>query len=213
MTKNPQVVLTGGPGGGKTTFLQELRIIDPLRERFILVPEAATLLIGAGHLPGTKEFQLAVVRLQLALEQNCSDLARPGQVLICDRSVVDSLAYWLLLGGSEEEFFEQIGLSKEDIFSRYAGAIHFRTAARDADRHYLQILEGARVETPEQALEIDLMCEEVWRGCPNFFIVENERGGWQDKAERAKELLLGGMREWRPADFTGKTPSEGDGFS
>lgn len=195
MTDIPQVVLTGGPGGGKTTFLRELRGMDPERERFILVPEAATLLIGAGHLPGTKEFQLAVVRLQLALEQNCSDLAHPGQVLICDRSVVDSLAYWRLLGGSEDEFFERIGLSRDEVYARYTGAIHLRTAALGAHEFYVRIRAGARMETQEEAAEIDFMCGQVWRAHPGYQLVDNGSEGWKEKIDNAnralKALVLG----------------------
>jgi len=185
----PRIVLTGGPGGGKTTFLRDLRSADPDRQKYVLVPEAATLLIGAGHLPGTKEFQLAVVRLQLALEQTCSDLVRPGQVLVCDRSTVDSLAYWFLLGGSEEEFFLRIGLSKEAIYGRYDGALHLRTAARGAEKRYIRLQEGARMETPEEAAEIDALCAQVWSPHPGYRLIENLGDGWEKKSQRAKEAL------------------------
>ena len=185
----PRIVLTGGPGGGKTTFQRDLRRVDPDRERYILVPEAATLLIGAGHLPGTKEFQLAVVRLQLALEQTCSNLARPGQVQVCDRSTVDSLAYWFLLGGSEKEFFDRIGLSKEAIYGRYDGALHLRTAALGAEKRYVRLQEGARMETSEEAAEIDALCAQVWSPHPGYRLVENVGEKWEAKSRQAKKTL------------------------
>ena len=151
MTRIPRIVLTGGPGGGKTTLLHDLRREDPEVERWVLVPEAATILIQAGHRPGSREFQLAVVKVQLALEKACALPARPGQVLVCDRSTVDSLAYWLDIGGTEEEFFEETGLTCEEHYGRYAGAIHLQTAAIGAPEHYQQLSDGARMEDPEMA--------------------------------------------------------------
>lgn len=185
-----RIVLTGGPGGGKTTFLNELRQSDPNTDRFILVPEAATLLIRAGHRPGTTAFQLAVVHLQLALEASCSLPARPGQVLVCDRGTVDSLAYWRLLGAQDGDFHSQTGLDPVSHLSRYFGAVHFRTAALGAEESYRRIEElGARVESPEEAIRVDSACERVWSGHPRFEIVENGNGGWAEKSRAAAVCL------------------------
>jgi hypothetical protein len=41
-------VLTGGPGGGKSALMAELRAADPFAARWLLVPEAAPLLFQAG---------------------------------------------------------------------------------------------------------------------------------------------------------------------
>lgn len=48
MTNNPRIVLTGGPCGGKTSLLRELREADPYGERWLFVPEAAPLLFQSG---------------------------------------------------------------------------------------------------------------------------------------------------------------------
>jgi len=185
----PKIVLTGGPGGGKTTFLAELRARDPRIQRYILVPEAATLLIQAGHRPGSKEFQLAVVEIQIALESGCALPAKPGQILVCDRSTVDSLAYWLLLGGVEEEFYDRTGLDRENHLNQYSGVIHLRTAALGAPRHYLRLGDGARVETTEEAAEVDALCATVWERHPRYSIVENNGKGWIEKSREVLQRL------------------------
>ncbi len=46
MTKHQRIVLTGGPGGGKTTAADLLR--RELGSRVVIVPEAATILFAGG---------------------------------------------------------------------------------------------------------------------------------------------------------------------
>ncbi|MEK6853204.1 MAG: AAA family ATPase [Nanoarchaeota archaeon] len=87
-------LLTGGPGTGKTTTLNEL-----VKLGHAVVPESARIIITeemgkpAGILPWTdlQEFQKLVVARQLRLENE----AIPGrpEKLFLDRSLVDNLAY------------------------------------------------------------------------------------------------------------------------
>lgn len=78
-------VITGGPGAGKTTTLNELR-----RLGYQIVPEAARMIIEHGWGDPRKDlasFQRKVVALQLSLEQMVDAAA------FCDRGLPDTIAY------------------------------------------------------------------------------------------------------------------------
>lgn len=96
-------MITGGPGAGKTTTLNELRSMG-----YQVVPEAARMIIEHGWGDPRRDlaaFQKKVVALQLSLEQMVDDAA------FCDRGLPDIIAYSRL--GS----IEPIELPKH----RYAG--------------------------------------------------------------------------------------------
>lgn len=182
------IVLTGGPGGGKTSFLQTMRHSDPHAERYLLVPESATLLIETGLKPGSEAFQEAVFRTQIALEQSCCAMQRDSQRIICDRGTLDSLAYWKLLGSSEQAFYIQTGMSLKEHLSRYQAVIHLQSTAIGAAGHYVQS-ETGRKESVEEAARIDRVCGEVWSQHPRYFLVPNGPGGWREKLLAARDII------------------------
>jgi len=186
---NLRIVLTGGPGGGKTNFMQELRAEDPRAEHWLLVPEAAPLLFQTGLSARNKDFQRAVVHLQIALEETCAEVAVSDQVLICHRGTLDALAYWLRNGWAEEDFFTITETNPEAHFRRYAGVIHFQTAAIDASKHYRRWPDAHRPETLVQAAETDHLCARAWRGHPHYVFIDNLNRDWHAKSEMARSLL------------------------
>lgn len=186
----PRIVLTGGPGCGKSTLMHELRAEDPHARRWLLVPEAAPLLFQAGLDGREKGFQRAVVRLQMALEEICAQSARPGQALICHRGTLDPLAYWLRNGWDEREFFACTGMSRDEHYRRYLGVIHLQTAAIGAEAHYRRWPDAHRPETPAQAAEIDRLCAYAWCRHPHYVLIDNAGRDWLDKARAARDLLI-----------------------
>jgi hypothetical protein len=184
-----RIVLTGGPGGGKSTLLRELRAKDPNSRQWVLVPEAATLLLSAGLAPGTKVFQQAIVRLQVGLEDACAEGDGAGRAFICDRGTMDSLAYWRLSGWDEEEFFAATGMGPLEHLGRYFGVIHLQTAAIGAEEHYRRWPEAVRRERLEQAARIDSLCAQVWAGHPRYVLIDNAGRDWQAKSRAAHEVL------------------------
>ncbi|WP_119071419.1 AAA family ATPase [Aggregatilinea lenta] len=192
-----RIVLTGGPGGGKTTLMRELRADDPSAKRWILVPEAAPLLFQAGLNGHEPAFQRAVVRLQIALEEICAESATSDQVLLCHRGTLDPLAYWLRNGWNENTFFDFIDMTREEHFHRYYGVVHLQTAAIGADAFYIRWPHAHRPETIEQAAQTDLLCTYAWQEHPNYAFVDNNKRDWDAKSQIAHHTLTNWLKNKR----------------
>lgn len=146
------------------------------------------LLFQAGLDAREKSFQRTVVRLQMALEETCTEAARPGQVLLCHRGTLDPLAYWLRNGWNESEFFALTHLSREEHFRRYSGVIHLQTAAIGVE-HYRRWPDAHRPETLGQAAEIGHFCAHAWSGHPRYVLIDNADRDWSAKERTAQDVL------------------------
>ncbi|MCK4730183.1 MAG: ATP-binding protein [Candidatus Aenigmarchaeota archaeon] len=95
--KTEKYVISGGPGCGKTTIVEELE-----RRNYYIIPEPARQIIdreekiGGNLLPwdDRRGFQKAVIELQKEQEYN---LPSTGTIFL-DRSMLDNLAYLRLDG-------------------------------------------------------------------------------------------------------------------
>jgi predicted ATPase len=167
-----RIVLTGGPGGGKTTAGDLFR--REIGDRVVLVPEAATLLFSGGF-PRVQESlavraaQRAIFHLQRSLE-DVQGARFPHRILLCDRGTVDGAAYW---PEAPEGYFEDVGTTLEAELQRYDAVIFFESAAVGGDR-----IEGGnpiRNETIEQAVELDRRLRKLWSRHPRFVLVPHNR--------------------------------------
>ena len=163
-----RIVLTGGPGGGKTTAADLFR--REIGERVVLVPEAATMVFSGGFPRSTKpEAVHAAQRAIYHVQRNLEDVQAalfPERVLLCDRGTVDGAAYW---PGDSEAFFAEIGSSLEEELGRYDAVIFFETAAAGG-----MGIEGGnpiRNESMEQAVKLDGKLRALWSQHPNFTLV------------------------------------------
>jgi predicted ATPase len=163
-----RIVLTGGPGAGKTTaadlFSREIG------EEITLVPESATILFAGGfprvaESDAQRSVQRAIYEVQRSLEDVQTKLF-PDRVLLCDRGTVDGAAYW---PDGTDGFFEAMGSTHAAELARYDHVIFFETAAaggisfRSGNRY--------RTETDAEAIELDDRLRTLWSGHPHFHLV------------------------------------------
>jgi predicted ATPase len=166
-----RIVLTGGPGGGKTTAADLFR--REIGERVVVVPEAATLLFAGGfprstELHARRSAQCAIYHVQRNLEDVQSALY-PERILLCDRGTIDGAAYW---PDGTAGFFEAVGSTMEHELARYDAVIFFESAAVGGIK-----LEGgnpARIESNDEALELDRRLRDLWSRHPRFVVVPHD---------------------------------------
>ena len=175
-----KIVITGGPCAGKTTAMGKIQKEFARRGYTVLfVSETATELITGGVAPWTlvsnAEYQKCQVALQKRKEEIYERAAeRMGAekvLIVCDRGVMDNRAYM-----NEEEFeevFGALGLNEVEERDHYDAVFHLTTAAKGALEAYTLANNGARTETPEQAVEIDDRLIAAWTGHPHLRVIDN----------------------------------------
>jgi predicted ATPase len=163
-----RIVLTGGPGGGKTTAADLFR--REIGERVVLVPEAATMVFSGGFPRSTQPLAVhAAQRAIYEVQRNLEDVQAalyPDRVLLCDRGTVDGAAYW---PGEPHHFFDDIGSTLERELVRYDAVIFFESAAVGG-----MGIEGGnpvRNESLEKAVELDGKLRALWMKHPKFVLV------------------------------------------
>ncbi|MGE0709881.1 MAG: AAA family ATPase [Planctomycetota bacterium] len=164
-----RIVMTGGPGGGKTTAADLFR--REIGEQVVIVPEAATMLWSGGFprpdgtVDATRAAQRAIYHVQRNLEDVQSERF-PGRILLCDRGTVDGAAYW---PESPEGFFQDLGTTLERELQRYDAVIFFESAAVGGIS-----IEGGnptRTEGVDQAVHLDRALRKLWSKHPRFVLV------------------------------------------
>lgn len=163
-----RIVLTGGPGGGKTTAADLFR--REIGERVVIVPEAATILFQGGfprsHEPHAMRCaQTAIYHVQRHLEDVQAALF-PGRTLLCDRGTIDGAVYW---PGQPHDYFNAVNTSLEAELRRYDAVIFFESAACGGVS-----IEGGnpiRNETLAEAVHLDGKLRAIWSKHPRFILV------------------------------------------
>lgn len=213
-----KVAITGGPSSGKSSGLSILE--SALTERgyhVLIIPETPTELIVNGIKPSTEIplnlFQEFVLDKQLAKEELYEKVSQhysaDKTVILCDRGILDQLAY------SEREEFDALltsrGLSISKAMNHYDGVLHLVTAAAGAEEFYHwnnpDLPEGERVtyrsETPEQARELDQRTMNGWIGHPHLRVIGNETD-FAEKMNRVVEEIFSMLGEPVPSEIERK---------
>lgn len=167
-----RIVLTGGPGGGKTTAVDLYR--REIGDGVVVVPESATMLF-AGGFPrvAEPEARRSEQRAIYEVQRNLEDIQAaqyPGRILLCDRGTLDGAAYW---PDGEAEFFAHVGSSLERELDRYDIVLFFETAAVGG----LSIEGGNRyrIESEAEALQLDTRLRALWSQHREFHLVRHEQ--------------------------------------
>lgn len=190
-----KIVLSGGPGGGKTTAADLFR--REIGESVVVVPESATTLFAGGfprvdHDGVQRSIQRAVFEVQRSSEEIQRELY-PDRVLLCDRGTVDGAAYW---PDGAEGFFHAMGTTRAAELSRYDVVLFFETAAV-GDIAF----EGGnryRTEDNREAVEVDRRLRELWSAHPGFHFIAHEES-FLAKITTALKILGGVVNDgWPP---------------
>ena len=184
--RRKRIVLTGGPGAGKTAVLELVR--QEFCAHVQVLPEAAGIVFGGGFprtgsLERLRGAQRAIFFVQRELESIGE--ADNAAVVLCDRGTVDGAAYW----PGPDSFWDSVGTTQELEMSRYDAVIHLRTPTIGGGYNNGNPL---RIESASTAAEIDERLLRIWQAHPHRFIVPSSQD-FLEKAARVVEILKAEM--------------------
>ncbi len=158
------IVLTGGPGAGKTAVLELVK--KSFCEHVKILPEAASILFS-GRFPRGEDktsrlgIQRAIFHVQRELEQMAME-EKKNAVILCDRGTLDGLAYWV---GDQKYFYDSLKTNAKKELSRYEAVIHLRSPSAESGYNHQN---PQRIETAEEAEAIDRKIAEIWKMHPKY---------------------------------------------
>ncbi len=194
------IVLTGGPCSGKSSSLAYLteKLSDHGFMVFV-VPETATIITNSGidrrKMDKSNQvivYEEAIFDMQLAFEEIYKNTVtrvfpEKKKIILLDRGIMDIRAFM-----PEKDFkniLKRKRMSEIVLRDRYTGIIHLVTAADGAIEFYTGENNPARIETPEEAVKIDMKIRECWLGHPHLKIIDNTTD-FENKIARAFYAIL-----------------------
>lgn len=184
-----RIVLTGGPGAGKTALLELIR--QSFCAHVTVLPEAASIVFGGGFPRHSdagcqRAAQRAIYHVQRQLE--ITGDSHNAAIVLCDRGTLDGLAYW---PGAPGDFWAPLGSDREQEMVRYDAVIHLRTPTAELGYNHQNPL---RTESAARAGEVDALIINAWEGHPRRWLIESSVD-FLDKAARALDVLRGELPE------------------
>lgn len=165
-----KIVLTGGPGAGKSVISSTLAESEP--QRFLRVPEAATRVYDLIQtrwdrldLEGRHDVQRRIYRMQLETEKAYESKDR---ILILDRGTIDGAAYW---PEGPDDYWQDLKTTLAVELKRYDAVIWLQTAAA------LDLYDGdasnfCRFENAPAAIASGELLLGLWGGHPRLRVVQ-----------------------------------------
>jgi predicted ATPase len=176
-----RIVLTGGPGAGKTAILELIR--QTFCAHVHVLPEAASIVFGGGfpreQVPEVKRaVQRAIFHVERELEATAN--AHDYAIVLCDRGTPDGLAYW----PGPDDMMSSLGSTLRDELARYDAVIHLRTPVEG----YETISNPLRTESAAEAVAIDERIATIWATHPRRFEI-SATADFVDKVQRALAIV------------------------
>jgi predicted ATPase len=191
------IVLTGGPGAGKTAVLEMTRRV--FCTHVTILPESASLLFNGGfprHTSdaGRRAIQRAIFHVQREVERLALEEGQAA-VALCDRGTVDGLAYW---PGTAESFWQDLGAEPERELSRYDAVVHLETPPANGGYNNQN---PVRSESAFEAKIINDRILESWKAHPRRFVIPST-ADFLDKAIAALKCIASEL----PSCCYGRSP-------
>jgi hypothetical protein len=164
------IVLTGGPGGGKSELLERVLHDATLGPLVLALEEAIYAMRGCGLNPRSAEFQRLLVQRQKEREEDAlrSEEDAPKRLLVMHRGTLDPCAFWQSFGNTRESFFEMTGTTLEYHYRRYDLVLHLESAAVRVPEAYRRWPLSHRPEEVAQAARLDELLGDLWSGHPHY---------------------------------------------
>ena len=177
-----RIVLTGGPGAGKTAVLELIR--QHFCRHVKVLPESAGILFGGGFpraatMQARRAGQRAIYFVQRELEAAAED--GESAITLCDRGTVDGAAYW----PGPDDLWTSVGTTRAAELARYDAVIHLRTPSADGGYDHSNPL---RIESPAEAAAVDARITTAWDGHPRRVVIVSE-ADFLRKARRALDAV------------------------
>jgi len=167
-----RVVLTGGPGAGKSTVSR--RLAQESAGRIAFIPEAASTVYEQFNtrwdlvdLPKRRDIQRRIYHLQLERESAPIIDGPVPKILLHDRGTIDGAAYW---PDGPDDYWKDLGTTHQAELARYDAVIWLETGA------ILGIYDGGasnpvRFENATEAVHTGQLVGHLWSAHPKFFRV------------------------------------------
>lgn len=191
-----KIVLTGGPCGGKTTAIEEIKKYLKTKDiPLLIVPETATELIVNGIKPGdipNYDFQSLVLKKQLSKERITEEYAekkyqnKPLCVIIYDRGILDNKAYLDNITDFQKLIKEE-RLNEINLLDNYDLVLDLLSLATCKPESY-NLINEARTEDIPVAKELDRKTTLAWISHRNLKIFNSEIPQKDELKEILKEI-------------------------
>lgn len=171
-----KIVITGGPGSGKTKFFEQLKQ-DVAFSDFLFFDELARqILTESPQIRRDRSaFHHEIYHRQIAREE-----AADGRSFVTDRGTVDTFAF-------HPETVNEVGTSLEQEYKRYTCVIQLGSAAALGAQFYQQ--DEIRQETIAEALQVEAAIRRVWGEHPNYtFLPALE--DIEEKQDQFRQLIV-----------------------